>query len=182
MFNKKQLQVINELDKNILLCAGAGTGKTNVLSYRVANILQKDKAQPSEILCLTFTNKACRELKNRISAQLDFNTAQDITIRTIHGFAYQIITLSAKARQKFFQEYVIFDDEDQKALIRQMLSKYPKGKSLDLQYIVNCIEALKQERALKHLHNDIETDYETLPCCPSPYSLSRYVLYPVLSV
>ena len=162
MFNKKQLQVINELDKNILLCAGAGTGKTNVLSYRVANILQKDKAQPGEILCLTFTNKACRELKNRISAQLDFNTAQDITIRTIHGFAYQIITLSAKARQKIFQEYVIFDDEDQKALIRQTLSKYPKGKSLDLQYIVNCIEALKQERALKHLHNDIETDYTAL--------------------
>ena len=100
MFNKKQLQVINELDKNILLCAGAGTGKTNVLSYRVVNILQKQKAKPSEILCLTFTNKACRELKNRISSQLDFETAKDITIRTIHGFAYQIITISAKLNIK----------------------------------------------------------------------------------
>ena len=162
MFNKKQLQVINELDKNILLCAGAGTGKTNVLSYRVANILQKHKARPSEILCLTFTNKACRELKNRIGNQLDFEIAKNITIRTIHGFAYQIITLSAKAQHKTFQEFVIFDDEDQKALIRQILLKYPKGKALDLQYIVNCIEALKQERALKHLCNDIETDYTSL--------------------
>lgn len=162
MFNKKQLQVINELDKNILLCAGAGTGKTNVLSYRVVNILQKQKAEPSEILCLTFTNKACRELKNRISSQLDFETAKDITIRTIHGFAYQIITISAKAKHKTFQEFVIFDDEDQKALIRQILQKYPKGKALDIQYIVNCIEQLKQERALQHLHNDIQTDYTSL--------------------
>lgn len=162
MFNQKQLQVINELDKNILLCAGAGTGKTNVLSYRVANILQQQKAHPTEILCLTFTNKACRELKNRITAQLDFETAKDITIRTIHGFAYQIITISTKAKHNIFQEFVIFDDEDQKALIRQILQKYPKGKAMDLQYIVNCIEQLKQERALQHLYNDIEVDYTTL--------------------
>lgn len=159
MFNKKQLQVINELDRNILLCAGAGTGKTNVLSYRVANILAKGRAQPDEILCLTFTNKACRELKNRICAQLDFETAKDITIRTIHGFAYQIITVSAKARHKTFQEFVIFDDEDQKDLIRRILSKYPQGKTMDLQYIANCIEQLKQERALNHLHDDIAKDY-----------------------
>ena len=63
-FNKKQQQVINELNQNILLSAGAGTGKTNVLSYRVANILNKNRANADEILCLTFTNKACRELKN----------------------------------------------------------------------------------------------------------------------
>lgn len=62
-FNKKQQQVINELNQNILLSAGAGTGKTNVLSYRVANILNKNHANADEILCLTFTNKACRELK-----------------------------------------------------------------------------------------------------------------------
>ena len=65
-FNKKQQQVINELNQNILLSAGAGTGKTNVLSYRIANILNKNRANADEILCLTFTNKACRELKNRI--------------------------------------------------------------------------------------------------------------------
>ena len=68
-FNKKQQQVINELNQNILLSAGAGTGKTNVLSYRVANILNKNRANADEILCLTFTNKACRELKNRITSQ-----------------------------------------------------------------------------------------------------------------
>ena len=162
-FNKKQQQVINELNQNILLNAGAGTGKTNVLSYRVANILNKNRANADEILCLTFTNKACRELKNRITSQLDFETANKITIRTIHGFAYQVITTTAKKAQTIFKEFVIFDDEDQKTLIRQTIANFPKARALDIQYIVNCIEQLKQERALKHIYTeDIETDYTTI--------------------
>lgn len=162
-FNKKQQQVINELNQNILLSAGAGTGKTNVLSYRVANILNKNHANADEILCLTFTNKACRELKNRITSQLDFETANKITIRTIHGFAYQVITTTAKKAQTIFKEFVIFDDEDQKTLIRQTIANFPKARALDIQYIVNCIEQLKQERALKHIYTeDIEADYTTI--------------------
>ncbi|SEN01552.1 DNA helicase-2 / ATP-dependent DNA helicase PcrA [Megamonas sp. Calf98-2] len=162
-FNKKQQQVINELNQNILLSAGAGTGKTNVLSYRVANILNKNRANADEILCLTFTNKACRELKNRITSQLDFETANKITIRTIHGFAYQVITTTAKKAQTIFKEFVIFDDEDQKTLIRQTITNFPKTRALDIQYIVNCIEQLKQERALKHIYTeDIEADYTTI--------------------
>ena len=162
-FNKKQQQVINELNQNILLSAGAGTGKTNVLSYRVANILNKNRANADEILCLTFTNKACRELKNRITSQLDFETANKITIRTIHGFAYQVITTTAKKVQTIFKEFVIFDDEDQKTLIRQTIANFPKARALDIQYIINCIEQLKQERALKHIYTeDIESDYTTI--------------------
>lgn len=162
-FNKKQQQVINELNQNILLSAGAGTGKTNVLSYRVANILNKNRANADEILCLTFTNKACRELKNRITSQLDFETANKIIIRTIHGFAYQVITTTAKKAQTIFKEFVIFDDEDQKTLIRQTIANFPKARALDIQYIVNCIEHLKQERALKHIYTeDIEADYTTI--------------------
>lgn len=162
-FNKKQQQVINELNQNILLSAGAGTGKTNVLSYRVANILNKNRANADEILCLTFTNKACRELKNRITSQLDFETANKITIRTIHGFAYQVITTTAKKAQTIFKEFVIFDDEDQKTLIRQTITNFLKARALDIQYIVNCIEQLKQERALKHIYTeDIEADYTTI--------------------
>lgn len=162
-FNKKQQQVINELNQNILLSAGAGTGKTNVLSYRVANILNKNRANADEILCLTFTNKACRELKNRITSQLDFETANKITIRTIHSFAYQVITTTAKKAQTIFKEFVIFDDEDQKTLIRQTIANVPKARALDIQYIVNCIEQLKQERALKHIYTkDIEDDYTTI--------------------
>ncbi|MDY3974457.1 MAG: 3'-5' exonuclease [Veillonella caviae] len=64
--NELQHQVVNTLDKNILLLASAGTGKTNTLAHRVAHIIQSGAAQGDEILCLTFTNKACREMKDRI--------------------------------------------------------------------------------------------------------------------
>lgn len=159
-FNHKQQQVIDELNHNILLSAGAGTGKTNVLSYRVANILHHKYAKAEEILCLTFTNKACRELKTRISSQLDLSIANKITIRTIHGFAYQIITTTLKTQKSIFKEFVIFDDEDQKTLIKQLFTKCPKAKALDIQYLVNCIEQLKQERALQLLYtDDLAKDY-----------------------
>ena len=160
IFNKKQQQVIDELQANILLNAGAGTGKTNVLSYRVANILNKKHAKAEEILCLTFTNKACRELKKRIENQLDFATAQKITIRTIHGFAYQVINSTAKDIATIFKEFIIFDDEDQKTLIKQLWDKYPKAKYMKMQKIIDCIEQLKQERSVKQIYSeDIEQDY-----------------------
>ena len=60
VLNEAQQRVVNELDRNIVLLASAGTGKTNTLSYRVAHIIQAERAKAEEILCLTFTNKACR--------------------------------------------------------------------------------------------------------------------------
>ena len=165
MFNIKQQQVIDELDHNILLSAGAGTGKTNVLSHRVANILKHEKAKASEILCLTFTNKACRELKNRITSQIDFAQAQAITIRTIHGFAYQMITSAAKLQEHTFKEFTIFDDEDQLALIKQITHNDPQFQNAtkhDFQYLRDCIESLKQERALLLLYTNIADDYERI--------------------
>lgn len=165
MFNIKQQQVIDELDHNILLSAGAGTGKTNVLSHRVANILEHHKAAADEILCLTFTNKACRELKNRITSQIDFAQAQAITIRTIHGFAYQMIASAAKSQEHTFKEFTIFDDEDQLALIKQITYNNPRFQNAtnrDFQYLRDCIESLKQERALLLLYTDIADDYERI--------------------
>ena len=88
--SEEQRFVVNTLDKHILLNAPAGTGKTNVLAGRVAAIIQSGNAEASQIVCLTFTNRACKELKTRI-----FKTAHekglDVTVKTIHGFCYAII-------------------------------------------------------------------------------------------
>ena len=64
--NPAQREAVENLSDNILLLAPAGTGKTNTLACRIANILAAERAEPEEILCLTFTNKACREMKERI--------------------------------------------------------------------------------------------------------------------
>ena len=61
--NPAQREAVENLSDNILLLAPAGTGKTNTLACRIANILAAERAEPEEILCLTFTNKACREMK-----------------------------------------------------------------------------------------------------------------------
>lgn len=121
--------------------------------------MKQKRALAKEILCLTFTNKACRELKNRIATHVDFETAQEMTIRTIHGFSYQIITNTAKNQDHIFRDFTIFDDEDQEALIRKIIQKYPQAKDLKPRYLIDCIESLKQEKALLLLQNDIADDY-----------------------
>ena len=66
--NDQQQQVVRDLSQPILLNAPAGTGKTRVLACRVAHILETKAAEGAQILCLTFTNRACKELKERIIA------------------------------------------------------------------------------------------------------------------
>ena len=109
ILNAKQKEVVNELDKNILLLASAGTGKTDVLSKRIANIINQGKAKSSEILCITFTNKACREMQDRIETVVGAN-AKDISIKTFHSFCFDVIKEQAKKRTDIFTDFLIFDE------------------------------------------------------------------------
>ncbi len=93
--NKLQQSVVNELGKNILLIASAGTGKTSTLAYRIANIIDSGKAKPDEILCLTFTNRACIEIKSKIG-EIVGDAARDVVVRTFHSFCCDIVRLTAK--------------------------------------------------------------------------------------
>ena len=104
--NPDQQKVVNTLDKNLLLLAPAGTGKTDTLSLRIARILELGLAAPEEILCLTFTNKACKEMRERIDAVVG-EKARNIVIRTFHGFCYDVIRQEAKRRTDLFADFVI---------------------------------------------------------------------------
>lgn len=83
--NREQLRVVENLTDNILLMAPAGTGKTNTLALRVAKIIKDNRARPERILCLTFTNKACREMKERVARAVGEEASRVETV-TIHGF------------------------------------------------------------------------------------------------
>ena len=93
--NDRQKEAIGTLDKNILLLAPAGTGKTNTLAGRVANILLQKQALPEEILCLTFTNKACREMQARIIEKIGL-AGKKVVVKTFHGFCYDVIKNETK--------------------------------------------------------------------------------------
>lgn len=96
--NKEQVTVVNELNENIMLLASAGTGKTETLARRVANIIEAKKASGDEILCITFTNKACKEMKERVE-QIAGAEGNKVNVSTFHSFCFDIMKLQAKKEQ-----------------------------------------------------------------------------------
>lgn len=117
IFNKEQVNVINTLDENILLLASAGTGKTNTLSARIKNILDKKLALEDEILCITFTNKACKEMKDRIT-NIGVSNSNKIIVRTFHSFCFDLVKEEAKKNTDKFTDFIVFDEEDCKEIIK----------------------------------------------------------------
>lgn len=123
--NEKQLSIVQELDKNILLLASAGTGKTRTLSLRIANILEKKMAEAEEILCLTFTNRACKEMTEKISEML-VKASQRVRIKTFHSFCFDIIKEEAKEHTDIPSDFIIYDEEDTKEVIAEFnINKFP---------------------------------------------------------
>ncbi|MBD7916307.1 UvrD-helicase domain-containing protein [Clostridium sp. Sa3CUN1] len=154
ILNEEQSLIINELDKNILLLASAGTGKTNTLAHRISNIINSKKAKSEEILCITFTNKACFEMRSRIE-EIVGERAKDITIRTFHSFCFDLIKSEAKKRTDIFIDSIIFDEEDCKEIIKECnFYNYPVNK------LQQFIELVKLEKTKINLEGkDLLKDY-----------------------
>ncbi len=89
--NKEQKKAVEAIDGPILVIAGPGTGKTQLLSMRVANILRKTDADAANILCLTFTNKAAANMRERL-LKLAGAEANKATVKTFHGFAAELMS------------------------------------------------------------------------------------------
>lgn len=96
--NSEQREAVDTIDGPLLVLAGPGTGKTQLLSARVANILQKTDAQPQNILCLTFTDAAAHNMRERLMTMIG-ETAYDVHLNTYHSFASDII----KAYPDYFE-------------------------------------------------------------------------------
>jgi len=88
--NKKQLEAVNELEGPVMVIAGPGTGKTQILAMRIANILLKTQINPSNILCLTFTNSGVQAMKQRL-LQIIGPASYQIHVHTFHSFCNEVI-------------------------------------------------------------------------------------------
>lgn len=121
--NKLQLSVADDLDNHILLMASAGTGKTNTLAHRISNIIEQGRAKPEEILCLTFTNKACTEMRERI-VQLAGEAASDVVVRTFHSFCYDLIRAEAKGETDISWDFQVFDETDSQQLMDMAMARF----------------------------------------------------------
>ena len=157
--NAEQRAVVADLDHHILLNAPAGTGKTNVLARRVAALVESGRAAGSQILCLTFTNRACKELKNRI-----FSTAHekglDVVVKTIHSFCYSLIKEESKAGSDVCSDFLVYDDEDCKNIVASLPLSLDVSARGRMQNIQNFIEASKKYCALHDCQSgDVLADF-----------------------
>ena len=120
MKDKNQEQVIYNTKDNIMLYAGAGTGKTYTIGKKIAYHLEKGLCNPSEILCLTFTVKASKEMAEDIQKST-VEGADKITVKTIHGFCYKIITEeSIRLTDKVVFPQII-DEVDTEQILREKI-------------------------------------------------------------
>lgn len=117
--NERQQQAVKHTDGPLLIVAGAGSGKTRVLTYRIAYLIQQGKAHPGEILALTFTNKAAREMKDRIH-KLIGDEAQKLWMGTFHSVFSKILRFEAE-KIGFTSNYSIYDTDDSQNAIKQIL-------------------------------------------------------------
>ncbi|MBL8773605.1 MAG: UvrD-helicase domain-containing protein [Phenylobacterium sp.] len=118
--NPEQRAAVEAVEGPVLVLAGAGTGKTRVLTTRLAHILATGRARPWELLAVTFTNKAAREMRERITAIIGPSAEGLRWLGTFHSIAAQILRRHAEL-VGLKSNYTILDTDDQERLIRQIL-------------------------------------------------------------
>ncbi|HEY3950898.1 UvrD-helicase domain-containing protein [Phenylobacterium sp.] len=118
--NPEQTAAVEATEGPVLVLAGAGTGKTRVLTTRLAHILATGRARPWELLAVTFTNKAAREMRERITAIIGGQAEGLRWLGTFHSIAAQILRRHAEL-VGLKSNYTILDDDDQERLLKQVL-------------------------------------------------------------
>ena len=123
--NDKQYEAVVSTEGPCLVIAGAGSGKTKVLTHKIAYLMGEKNIKPWNILAITFTNKAANEMKERVE-KLVGDVAKDMWIGTFHSICVRILRKQID-RIGFDSSFIIFDTSDQKTLIKQIL----KSQDLD---------------------------------------------------
>ena len=119
--NESQREAVMHVDGPLMVIAGAGSGKTRVLTYRLAFILSQGLADPQELLALTFTNKAAKEMRERIN-RLIGPEAKGIMMGTFHSIFARVLRVEAE-RLGYTRNFTIYDSDDSKALVRALLKE-----------------------------------------------------------
>ena len=119
--NEPQQHAVACLQGPLLIVAGAGSGKTRVLTFRIANLLEHG-VPPYRILAITFTNKAAREMRERVDALIG-DAAQDVWLSTFHSFCARFLRMELEHYGRYAKNFVIYDAADSKGLIRECLKE-----------------------------------------------------------
>ena len=119
--NQAQRDAVCNLSKNSLVIAGAGSGKTRVLIQRILWLIEENNFSPYSVLAVTFTNKAAKEIKSRLSSNLNISI-ESMWVGTFHGICYRILRANY---QKVFlpKNFQVIDTDDQVRIIKRIMKE-----------------------------------------------------------
>jgi DNA helicase-2/ATP-dependent DNA helicase PcrA len=157
--NDRQREAVCAADGPVLVLAGAGSGKTRVLTERVAYLVGEMGVHPLSILAITFTNKAAAEMRERIQKTLDRDVS-DMWISTFHSMCVRILRISGQ-RIGYGSNFVIYDTDDSLRLIKQILENLglKEDKNYPPKLIRNIISKYKNTSADKDIYDFAEKNY-----------------------
>jgi DNA helicase-2/ATP-dependent DNA helicase PcrA len=143
--NKAQKEAVLHIDGPLLIVAGAGSGKTKVLTSRIAHIIKEKKAFPNQILSVTFTNKAAKEMQNRVCSILNLEATGLSWLGTFHSICAKLLRKHASA-VGLSSNFTIIDTDDQTRLIKNIC----KAENIDIKqlapkYILSIIDRWKNK-------------------------------------
>jgi len=114
--NEQQRIAVETISGRVLVLAGAGSGKTRVLTLRMAHLIKNLGVSPKSILGLTFTNKAAAEMRHRLAALIDTKAAKQVTLCTFHSFCMQVLRAEIQ-RLGYTHEFTLYDEADVQRLV-----------------------------------------------------------------
>lgn len=143
--NPEQEQAVKATEGPLLIMAGAGSGKTRVLTHRIAYLVVEKDVYPSKILAITFTNKAAREMRNRIDGLLGNGTGDRMWVSTFHSMCVRILRRDID-RIGYSKSFSILDTSDQLTVIKRILKDQNiDPKKYDPRSMLNAISSAKNE-------------------------------------
>ncbi|MEE2671504.1 MAG: UvrD-helicase domain-containing protein [Bdellovibrionota bacterium] len=154
--NPEQRKAAETVNGAVLILAGAGSGKTRTLTYRIGHMIQNLRISPKEILAVSFTNKAAMEMNERVSKLLGSRRKRGITLSTFHSLGIRILREDIQ-HIGYNKDFTIYDQGDQMAIIREGLKRFRTDKaSFDKKTILSKIGLLKNNGISAHEFKDTE--------------------------
>ncbi|MGJ8526109.1 ATP-dependent DNA helicase Rep [Halomonadaceae bacterium LMG 33818] len=156
--NPRQQEAVRYIDGPCLVLAGAGSGKTSVITTKIAYLIRECGMSARRIAAVTFTNKAAREMKERVSSMLPGRSGYGLTVSTFHTLGLNIIRAELK-RLGYRSGFSLFDPEDAKALLRDLMHKDAQVDADQISRVQSIISNWKNDlvspgQALSHAETD----------------------------
>src|SRR5436190_23680040 len=166
--NPQQREAVAQTEGPLLILAGAGSGKTRVITHRIAHIITTKRVPPSSVLAVTFTNKASNEMRERVNGLLaDVSLDSSPFVSTFHSFCVRLLRRDgdplARIRPGFTRRFTIYDDEDQLQIIKAAY----RGLGLDEKEFLQHRAALSR---ISHAKNTRQTPADIYKAAVNPES------------